>query len=162
MSRVVMHNVMSLDGFIADNNSDVGALFDWYFSGDVALRGFSVTQQSADYLESSWAGTGCLVIGRRGWHPDAPYHFVGDIPAAVQQAAELAGDRTVGVAAGQVGGQAFAAGLIDEVAIDLAPVLLGTGRRFFGDLAAPHLLEDPDPVIRGDRVLHLRYRVRRG
>jgi hypothetical protein len=33
--------------------------------------------------------------------------------------------------------------------------------RYFGSVSGQHLLEDPDVVIRGDRMLHLRYRVRR-
>jgi hypothetical protein len=45
--------------------------------------------------------------------------------------------------------------------VDLAPVLLGDGIRFFGDLArSPLLLDDPQ-VIQSARVTHLRYRVRR-
>ena len=65
------------------------------------------------------------------------------------------------VAAGDVGGQVLAAGLIDEVRMDVVPVVFGSGRRFFGSVDAHHLLEDPDVVIPGNRVLHLRYRVRR-
>jgi len=77
------------------------------------------------------------------------------------QAQELAGDRTVKVAAGDVGGQVLAAGLVDEVAMEVAPVVFGSGKRCFGSLDAQHLLEDPDVVIQGNRVLRLRYRVRR-
>ena len=33
--------------------------------------------------------------------------------------------------------------------------------RYVGSIDAQHLLEDPDVVIQGNRVLHLRYRVRR-
>jgi hypothetical protein len=50
---------------------------------------------------------------------------------------------------------------VDEVAMDVAPVVFGSGKRYFGSVDGQHLLEDPDVVIRGDRVLHLRYRVRR-
>ena len=71
------------------------------------------------------------------------------------------GERTVAVAAGDVGGQALALGLVDEVAMDVVPVVFGSGKRCFGSVDGQHLLEDPDVVIRGDRVLHLRYRVRR-
>lgn len=78
----------------------------------------------------------------------------------MRQAKELAGDRTVSVAAGDVGGQVFAAGLVDEVALDVVPVVFGTGKRFFGALSEQVVLEDPDEVVRGDRVLHLRFRVR--
>lgn len=97
----------------------------------------------------------------RGWDPEAPYHFVDGIEAAVATAQELAGDRVVEVAAGDVGGQALAAGLVEEVCMDVVPVVFGSGKRFFGSVDTQHLLEDPDAVIRGDRVLHLRYRVRR-
>lgn len=77
------------------------------------------------------------------------------------KAQELAGDRVVEVAAGDVGGQVMAAGLVDEVRMDVVPVVFGAGKRYFGSVDAQHLLADPDVVIQGDRVLHLRYRVRR-
>ncbi|MEV5893297.1 dihydrofolate reductase family protein [Nonomuraea fuscirosea] len=192
MSTVIMHNVVSVDGFIADRKDEVGPLFDWYYNGDVALvegGPIKVSRASADYVRPIWESVGSMVIGRRlfdltngwegrpptgdhvvvvshrpkpeGWHPEASYHFVGDVAAAVAKAAELAGEHTVAVAAGDVGGQALALGLVDEVAMDVVPVVLGSGRRYFGPIDAQHLLEDPHAVIQGDRVLHLRYRVRR-
>ena len=45
--------------------------------------------------------------------------------------------------------------------MDVAPVVLGSGKRYFGSVQALHMLDDPDVAIRGNRVLHLRYRVRR-
>jgi hypothetical protein len=39
--------------------------------------------------------------------------------------------------------------------------VFGSGKRYFGAVDAPHLLEDPDAVVQGNRVLHVRYRVRR-
>jgi dihydrofolate reductase len=95
------------------------------------------------------------------WHPEASYHFVDDVTAAVATAKDLAGSRTVAVAAGNVGGQALSLGLVDEVAIDVAPVVFGSGKPYFGDVDGQHLLEDPEVVIRGNRVVHLRYRVSR-
>jgi dihydrofolate reductase len=65
------------------------------------------------------------------------------------------------VTAGDVGGQAFSAGLVDEIAMDVAPVVLGEGVRFFGRHAGAVLLDDPDQVVQGDRVLHLHYTVKR-
>jgi dihydrofolate reductase len=53
-----------------------------------------------------------------------------------------------------------AAGLADEVAIDLAPVFLGQGKRYFGSLTDEIVLDDPHVVVQGERVLHLRYRLR--
>jgi dihydrofolate reductase len=96
-----------------------------------------------------------------GWDPEAPFHFVDGVEAAVAKAQELAGDRMVEVAAGDVGGQVLAAGLVDEVRMDVVPVVFGSGKRYFGSVHAQHLLEDPDVVIQGNRVLHLRCRVRR-
>ena len=96
-----------------------------------------------------------------GWHPEAPFSFVDGVEGAMARAQELAGDRIVEVAAGDVGGQVLAAGLIDEVRMDVVPVVFGSGKRYFGSVHAQHLLEDPDVVIQGNRVLHLRYRVRR-
>ena len=95
------------------------------------------------------------------WHPEASYHFVNDVPAAIAKAKDLAGSRIVAVAGGNVGGQALALDLVDEVAIDVVPVVCGSGKRYVGGVDRQHLLEDPDMVIRGDRVPHLRYRVRR-
>ncbi|WP_174534407.1 dihydrofolate reductase family protein [Micromonospora chalcea] len=152
-----------------------------------ALR---VSQTSHDYVRPYWDQIGVTVVGRHvfdltdgwdgtppsgidhvvvvthrpapeGWNPDAPFHFVDGVEAAVARAQEFAGDRVVEVAAGDVGGQALAAGLVDEVRMDVVPVVFGSGKRFFGSVDAQHLLEDPDVVLPGERVLHLRYRVRR-
>ena len=56
--------------------------------------------------------------------------------------------------------QALDLDLVDEIAVELAPVLLGKGIRFFGELAhAPVLLDDPE-VTDSTRVTHLRFRIR--
>ncbi|VTR76539.1 dihydrofolate reductase family protein [Cellulomonas hominis] len=150
----------------------------------------TVSQTSYDYTRPYWDEIGVTVVGRHvfdltdgwegtppsgidhvvvvthrpppeGWDPAAPFHFVQGVEAAVATAQKLAGDRTVEVAAGDVGGQVLAAGLVDEVRMDVAPVVLGSGKRFFGAVDAQHLLDGPDVALRGNRVLHLRYRVRR-
>jgi dihydrofolate reductase len=120
-------------------------------------------------------GEHVIVVSHRprpeGWNPDGshsvhprhqvPYYFTDDVREAIAKATELAGERAVAVAAGDVGGQAIALGLVDEVAMDVVPVIFGAGKRYFGSVDAQHLLEDPHTVIPGDRVLHLCYRVRR-
>jgi len=150
---------------------------------------FRVSEASLGYVRPMWQRIGTTVIGRRlfdltngwegtpptgdhmvvvthrprpdGWHPEASCRFVGDVAAAIAAAKELAGDRDVAIAAGDVGGQALALGLVDQVAMDVVPVVFGSGKRYFGSVDAQHLLEDPDVVVQGERVLHLRYRVRR-
>jgi dihydrofolate reductase len=94
-------------------------------------------------------------------HPEAPFHTADSVEAGIALAKKLAGDGVVDVTAGDVGGQAFAAGLVDEVAMDVVPVVLGEGVRFFGSHVGTVLLDDPDQVVRGDRVLHLHYTVKR-
>jgi dihydrofolate reductase len=192
MSTVTMHNVVSVDGYIADVNDEVGPLFEWYGNGEVPLTedgGLRLSRASFDYVRPMWDSIGSMVIGRHlfdltngwegqppagehvvvvthrpkpeDWHPEASYHFIGDVAEAIGKAKELAGDRMVAVAAGDVGGQALALGLVEHVAMDVVPVVFGSGKRYFGAIDGQHLLEDPDVIIRGDRVLHLRYRVRR-
>ena len=93
----------------------------------------------------------------------APFTFVDGVEQAITAAKEFAGDRVVDVAAGQIGGQALKLGLIDQVVVNQVPVVFGSGRPFFatGGLAEPLLLENPTTIVRGDRVTHLLYDVRR-
>jgi dihydrofolate reductase len=77
-----------------------------------------------------------------GWDPEAPFSFVDGVEAALAKAQELAVDRAVEVAAGDVRGRVLAAGLIDEVRMDVVPVVFGSGKRYFGSVEAQHLLED--------------------
>ena len=57
--------------------------------------------------------------------------------------------------------QALDLGLVDEVWISLAPVLLGEGKSYFAKLERGHLLLDDPDVVQGNRAVHLRYLVRR-
>lgn len=148
---------------------------------------FRVSDASADYLRSWTARLGCLVVGRRlfditdGWggrHPlgvpvvvvthAAPtdwgppgsedFRFVSTgIADAISLARSIAGEGTVGVAAGDIAGQALDAGLLDAAAIDLAPVVLGAGKRFFGGSRRVAVLRDPVTCIAAPRVTHLLY-----
>lgn len=198
MSTVIMHAVVSVDGFIADEHDDVGPLFDWYFNGDLPLTDaageelhapFRLSKVSHDYVQPFWNSVGATIMGRRlfeltngweaqppagdhlvvvshrpkpdGWHPEADVPFFDDVEQAVAEARRRAGDRVVALTAGEMGGQALAAGLVDYVAMDVVPVVFGRGRRYFGPVDGQVMLGDPDVVIRADRVLHLRYPVTR-
>ena len=150
------------------------------------LPPFHLTQPSFDYWQKWVSSIGCLVVGRTlfdvtdGWkgeHPlgvpfvvlthEAPtdwrwehtgnaYFVTEGIEAAIAKGQQLAGDRTVAVAAGTIAGQALAAGLLDAVAIDLVPVVLGSGHLYFADVDPEQVkLGDPTTVIRSTRVTHL-------
>jgi dihydrofolate reductase len=150
---------------------------------------FAVSEASAEYLRGVRAQLGALVVGRHlfditnGWdgrHPwdvpvfvvthsvptdwshidSAPFTFVTDgVVSAVEQAKKTAGDRTVAVAAGMIASQALDAGVVDEVVVDLIPVVLGAGVPYFANLATKPVKLDNPTVLPGDRVLHLRYPV---
>jgi dihydrofolate reductase len=98
-----------------------------------------------------------------GAHPDAPFSFVTDgVEAAVARAQHLAGERTVWVSAGTVARQCLELGLLDEVMVDLVPVVMGTGRPFFGELSLEDVpLQDPTVCIQGKQVTHLVFPVTR-
>jgi dihydrofolate reductase len=95
----------------------------------------------------------------------APFTFVTDgVEAAITQAREFAGDeRDVDVAAGEIGGQALRLGLIDQVVMNVVPVVFGAGRPFFGAMGPGErvMLANPSLVVQGDRVTHLLYEVAR-
>jgi dihydrofolate reductase len=91
----------------------------------------------------------------------ANFTFVTEgIEAAVDRAKQLADDKIVGVNGGNIARQCLDAGLLDEIWVELVPVLLGSGVRFFDQLEhVPVLLDGPE-VTEGKGVTHLRYRVR--
>ena len=149
---------------------------------------FHVSEPSAEHLRSLQAEVGAMLTGRRtfevadGWggqHPwDVPafivtHHvpdgwprpgstvqFVTDgIESAVARARSAAGPKSVGVHGADTIQQCLNAGLLDEIHIDLAAVLLGAGVRLFDHLAdTPIVLGDPT-VVTGVGVTHLRYPV---
>jgi dihydrofolate reductase len=152
---------------------------------------FRTSAVSAAHIRELTERTGALLVGRHlydmtgGWggrHPmdvttvvlthrlpedrpaaDENFVFVTEgIEAAVAKAREIAGDKDVGVNGGQMARQCLDAGLLDEVHVDLVPVLLGGGTPFFSRLgAAPVQLDGPVSVVEDTGVTHLRYLVRR-
>jgi dihydrofolate reductase len=150
-----------------------------------------LSEPSAEHVRHVIDITGALVVGRhlfdftKGWggshpydkpvvvlthsvpedwpHEDAPFTFVTDgIESAIEQAKEIAGDKVVAVNGGTIASQTLDAGLLDEIWVDLVPVLLGAGTPFFGQLKdTPVVLEGPTSVVESVDVTHLRYRVRK-
>ena len=150
---------------------------------------FHVSAPSADHLRGLIAEVGAMLTGRRtferadgwggqhpwdipafvvthqvpgGWpRPGSTVEFVTDgIESAVAQAKAAAGPKSVGVHGAQTIQQCLDAGLLDEIHIDLAAVLLGAGVRLFDHLAnTPAVLGNPT-VVTGVGVTHLRYPVR--
>ena len=97
----------------------------------------------------------------QGWiHEGSPFTFVTEgVESAVEQASALAGDKNVGVGGANVAQQCIKAGLIDEIGIDLVPVLLGAGIRFFDHLGTEQIELECTKVVEAPGVTHLRFRV---
>ena len=151
---------------------------------------FRVSEASAEHIRSLWTELGAVLTGRRtfdvahGWNgnhgwgpafvlthhvpdgwprPGSTVHFVTDgLESAVNQAKAAAAGKNVGVHGADTIQQLLNAGLLDELSIDIAPVLLGDGVRLFDRLAGtPATLGNPS-VIAGVGVTHLRYPVIKG
>jgi dihydrofolate reductase len=89
------------------------------------------------------------------------FHFVTDgIESALQQAKEAAGGKDVSLAGGaNVAQQYLAAGRLDEMLLNVVPILLGDGTRLFEGLGGAEIGLEQVEVIEAPDVAHLRYRV---
>ena len=149
---------------------------------------FMVSPQSAQLLGEAHTNMGAFVTGRRtfdisnGWggspplgvptfvvthsvpqewvYQGSPFTFVTDgVESAVEQARAVAGDKNVATGAASIAQQCIRAGLLDEIHIDLMPVLLGDGIRLFDHLGAGPIELESTEVIEGAGVTHLTFRV---
>jgi len=149
---------------------------------------FRVSLQSAELLREVHSKMGAFVTGRRtfdianGWggnpplgvptfvvthtvpqewvYEGSPFTFVTDgLESAVEQAKAVAVDKDVAVGAASIAQQCIRAGLLDEIHVDLAPVLLGGGVRLFEHLGAGPIELERTEVVEGAGVTHLTFRV---
>ena len=95
--------------------------------------------------------------------PDSPFTFVTDgIQSALTQARAVAGDKDVGIGGGaNVIQQYLAAGLVDELRLHIAPVLLSTGKRLFDHLGDKTIELERTGVTESPYATHLFFTVRR-
>ena len=158
-------------------------------TGGADAMTFNVSGPSAEHIRGLTSELGAVLTGRRtfevahGWggnHAWGPafvlthqipagwprtgstVHFVTDgLESAVNQAKAAAAGKAVGVHGADTIQQLLNAGLLDEISVDVAAVLLGSGVRLFERLAGtPAVLGNPT-VIAGVGVTHLRYPVRK-
>ena len=150
---------------------------------------FKVSEPSAKHLRGLQSEIGAVITGRRtfdkaegwggnsawgpafvlthhiptGWpRPNSTVHFVTDgIERAVTQAKAAAAGKSVLVHGADTIQQLLNEGLLDEIHVDLAALLLGSGVRLFDHLAGTPLILGNPTVIHGVGVTHLRYPVRK-
>jgi dihydrofolate reductase len=179
MGRVVWHTTMSLDGFIAGPNHAM----DWVFRYDdgsapevdeqiratgAVLAGrntYNVGQQpdqhpdTAEVYAGAWQGPEFVLTHRPPEHGRRRTTFLScDIRTAVATALAAAGGRDLLVLGANVAQQCVDAGLVTDLMVHIAPVLLGDGVRLFGR-PGPMVELAPVSVSRAGQVTILRFLV---
>ncbi|MGJ6968276.1 dihydrofolate reductase family protein [Streptosporangium sp. G11] len=158
-------------------------LHEWLFNDDADR------DVDAEVHRTLSASTGAVVVGRRtfdvgvGLWKDTPFPvpcfvlthedreelsmtsgtftFVSDgLESAIRQARKAAHEKNVLVMGGaDIAGQLVRAGLVDEIQLQLAPVLLGAGTRLFDHLDGHRVELERTSLAGSPRVTHLRFRV---
>ena len=152
---------------------------------DVDLK---MSSESAEEYQEMTQATGAIVSGRRmfdvahawgGKHPmnvpvvvlthsapqewagkDSPFTFVTDgVKSAIEKAREIADGKNIGVGGADVMRQCLKLGLLDEIHIDLVPVLLGQGVRLFEFIGIEPVELERVAVSGSPSVTHLTFRV---
>lgn len=186
MGAVVLYKSMSLDGFVAgpdigaEHPMGKGGmrLHEWMFADRPDPR-------DKEVLDLMSASVGAVVVGRRTFDvglphwQDTPYPaptvvlthesrdelvmrsgtftFVAGVEAAMKTAQDAAGDQDVIVMGAHTGRQFLRGGLLNEVLINLVPVVLGSGTRLLDGLG--HIELTRVQLVASDAVTHLRFRV---
>jgi dihydrofolate reductase len=160
----------------------------WVFGGpwtyDNEGRG-EPTGADEEFLDAATSGQGAVIGGRNtydaaeAWGGSNPWNvpffivthrpedepagagfrFVNGLDEALRQARDAAGDRDVNVMGGaDLIRQALGAGLVEELSISIAPVVMGGGKRLFDGFDSPLGLE-PIRVLQSRFAIHITYRV---
>jgi dihydrofolate reductase len=175
-------DVSSLFGWMSLGDTDLSVT-----SGDTAFE-LQMSAQDAENYQEQMSQVGVIVSGRGmfdtagawgGKHPmgvpvvvvthkilpewaydGSPFTFVTDgVEAAVEKARQIAGVKDIGVGGADITRQCLRLGLLDELGIDLVPVLLGRGVRLFEYLGIEPIELEPVSVSQAPGVTHLSYRV---
>ena len=184
MGKVVLGTTMSVDGFIDDRNGSVAVLYPdldtWRYTepgresiqntGAVVMgrNSFAMAENPDSLAENYEYQVPIFVLTHQPpqKHPlendRLTFTFVTDgIESAIRQAKAAAGDKDVTViGAANTAQQCLRAGLADELHIDIMPVLLGAGLRFFDDIDIAQIQLERIQVVElpGGRT-HLEFRI---
>jgi dihydrofolate reductase len=161
----------------------------WLADGGVDPASYRPADEAGATVFDEMMATGAVIAGRRtfefagGWAgdhhggvpifvlthtapgepPPGSARYVTDgIASCVAQAKAAAGGRDILLHGAATAQECLRASLLDEMELQLVPVLLGQGRRLFDDLPPDQVELDPVRVLDGPGVQHLRYRVKKG
>ena len=181
-SMVLVHVAMSLDGFIAGPGHDMswtgGAEFDTSSQlADEVARSTGVILAGRGWYEVASADEGGAVAGIYGgaWsgpvlvlthHPeqlasDRTVEAVSELESALARAEELAAGRAVGIFGADVARQVLELGRLDEIIVQVVPIVLGDGVRLFGEPPAPRVRLERTYVGTSGSLTDMRFRVAR-
>lgn len=182
MGRVIAGMTMSLDGFVADSKGDVGRLYPDFaeFAGSESMaatiaatgavvmgrRTFEMGDPDAyvgqyEFQVPIFVVTTRPPVRQPKQDDRLTFTFVADgVAAAIALARDAAGERDVQIVGGpHVIQQALRVGLVDELHVDVMPVLLGGGLRLFDDPDLAQVALSVRGIERLGQRTGLRYRV---
>jgi dihydrofolate reductase len=151
MGKLLYSATMSADGFIAGPGGDMSWLAEYLgpnptvdeltdkigallvgnrtFRGDDPYKG--VAEKEGKPFGGGWSGPQFVLTHHAPDTPVPGVTFVGDLQSAVAAAKAAAGDKYVNVLGANVAGQCLDTGVLEEIFVCIAPVLLGDGVRLF-------------------------------
>lgn len=174
----ICHHTISLDGYIAGPDNSMH----WAFAHG---RPTAVADETMNRLGAILAGRRWYELANERWHGvdgiyggayagpvfvlthsppngavNARIRFISDgIEEAVAAAQSAAGEKDVGIFGASLSRQCLDAGLLDEIVLHVAPVLLGGGVRLFGDRSEERVELERMSVGAAEGLTDLRYRV---
>ena len=175
MNKVLWHITMSLDGFIAGPDDAMDWAFDAYGGGNeladeirrgtgailAGRRWYDVATAKYDGVAGiyggAWSGPVFVLTHRDGDDPTVTF-LSGSVEDAVAEARAAAGERNLELFGADLARQVLASGLLDEIVIHLAPVLLGAGVRLYDAAERVHL--ERTALAESGQIVDLRFTVR--
>lgn len=178
MGKLLYSATMSLDGFIAGPGGDMSWLTDHLgpnptvdelvgkigallvgnrtFRGDDPYKG---TTKEGKPFGGGWTGPQFVLTHHVPDTPVPGITFVGDLDSAVLAAKAAAGDKYVNVLGANTARQCLDAGVLDEIFVCIAPVMLGDGVRLFDRPGGTNVKLEPIILTEAPTVTNLWLRV---
>ncbi|PVZ14174.1 dihydrofolate reductase family protein [Actinomycetospora cinnamomea] len=163
-----LHDSLTLDDgdpATARTTDEVGAtVLDEVMATGAVLTGRRTFELAGQWNGDHHDGVPILVLTRSvpAEPPLGRARYVTDVRGAARLATEAAGDRDVLLHGAEAARACLRAGVLDEMALQVVPVLLGQGRRLFDDMPPDQVELELVRALDGPGTVHLRYRVLRG
>lgn len=176
MGKVVIHATMSLDGFIARPNDDIHWAFNYSPDEmiDEIMREIGAVVMGNRGFKEGTINENTLPYGGRVRVPQfvvthkprdpvviggLTFTFGDSIERVVEQAKKAAAEKSVTLLGASIDQQCLKIGLVDEILIHLAPILLGEGIRLFDHLDAGDIKLERTKVVATSGITSLRFHI---